>query len=239
MDWSHYFAAWITLGFGSLASQDIFQRANSAKDEKTAVRSTLLGAGLYGIIAILPLFIGLAGKVLYPELADGDTQKVLPAMVMEHTGILVQVMFFGALLSAIFSTCSGAVLAPASILSENIIRPLVDPNMSDKRFLLILRLSVVAMAGLAAWLATFRSNIYELVSESSILGLVTLFVPMVTALFWKRSTPFGAMLSMVAGLGSWFLCEHVIHSEFPAMLIGFFFSVVGMVAGSLAVRRAI
>lgn len=239
MDWSHYFAAWITLGFGSLASQDIFQRANSAKDEKTAVRSTLLGAGLYGLVAILPLFIGLAGKVLYPELADGDTQKVLPAMVMEHTGILVQVMFFGALLSAIFSTCSGAVLAPASILSENIIRPLVDPNMSDKRFLLYLRLSVVAMAGLAAWLATFRSNIYELVSESSILGLVTLFVPMVTALFWKRSSTFGAMLSMAAGLGSWFVCEHVIHTEFPAMLIGFFFSMVGMVAGSLVVRRTV
>ncbi|WP_339795052.1 sodium:solute symporter family protein [uncultured Imperialibacter sp.] len=237
MTWIHYLAAWLTLGLGSLASQDIFQRANSAESEKTAVRSTLLGAGMYGLIAILPLFIGLAGKVLYPELIDGDTQQVLPSMVMAHTNLWVQVMFFGALLSAIFSTCSGAVLAPASILSENIIRPLVDQNMSDKRFLVILRVSVVGMAALAAWLAAFRTNIYELVSESSILGLVTLFVPMVTALFWKKSSRGGAILSMVVGLISWFLSEHVFHFEFPAMFIGFGTSALGMVVGTLMFPR--
>jgi SSS family transporter len=232
MSWIHYLAAWLTLGLGSLASQDIFQRANSAESEKTAVRSTLLGAGMYGIIAILPLFIGLAGKVLYPDLTEGDTQQVLPSMVMAHTDMWVQVMFFGALLSAIFSTCSGAVLAPASILSENIIRPFVDQNMPDKRFLVILRVSVVGMAGLAAWLAAFRTNIYELVSESSILGLVTLFVPMITALFWKKSSQGGAILSMVVGLICWFLSEHVFHIEFPAMFIGFGASALGMVVGT-------
>ncbi len=236
MEWSHYMAAWATLGLGSLASQDIFQRANSAADEKTAVRSTLLGAGIYGVIAILPLFIGLAGKVLYPELANGDTQKVLPAMVMEHTGLGVQVMFFGALLSAIFSTCSGAILAPASILSENIVRPLVKP-VSDRQFLIILRISVVAMASVAAWMGAFRTNIYELVAESSILGLVTLFVPMVAALFWKKSSAGGAVISMVSGLSVWFLCEHIVGTEFPAMFIGFFASIAGMVAGSIILPR--
>ncbi|MEQ8416375.1 MAG: sodium:solute symporter family protein [Imperialibacter sp.] len=238
MTWVHYMAAWLTLGLGSLASQDIFQRANSAESEKTAVRSTLLGAGMYGLIAILPLFIGLAGKVLYPELIDGDTQQVLPSMVMAHTDMWVQVMFFGALLSAIFSTCSGAVLAPASILSENIIRPLMDQNMPDKRFLVILRASVVCMAVLASWLASYRTNIFELVSESSILGLVTLFVPMVTALFWKKSSQGGAVLSMILGLLSWFLSEHVFHFEFPAMFIGFGASALGMVMGTLMFPRA-
>lgn len=236
MNWSHYLAAWATLGFGSLASQDIFQRANSAESEKTAVRSTLLGAGLYGVIAILPLFIGLAGRVLYPELIGGDAQKVLPAMVMEHTGLGVQVMFFGALLSAIFSTCSGAILAPASILAENIIRPFTD-TMSDRRFLTILRIAVVGMALVAAWMATFRTNIYELVAESSILGLVTLFVPMVTALFWKKSSAGGAITSMIAGLGSWFLCEHILYTKFPAMLIGLLISLAGMVGGTYLMPR--
>lgn len=236
MNWSHYLAAWATLGFGSLASQDIFQRANSAENEKTAVRSTLLGAGLYGVIAILPLFIGLAGRVLYPELIGGDTQKVLPAMVLEHTSLAVQVMFFGALLSAIFSTCSGAILAPASILAENIIRPFTD-TMSDRHFLTILRIAVVGMALVAAWMATFRTNIYELVAESSILGLVTLFVPMVTALFWKKSSAGGAFTSMIAGLGSWFLCEHIFYTEFPAMLIGLMIGLAGMVVGTYLMPR--
>lgn len=237
MSWSHYLAAWLTLGFGSLASQDIFQRANSAKDEQTAVKSTLLGAILYGLIAVLPLFIGLAGKVLYPGLIDGDTQQVLPAMVMEHTGLFVQVMFFGALLSAIFSTCSGAILAPASILSENIIRPLINPDMSDKSFLFLLRVAVVLMAAVAAWMASFRTNIYELVAESSILGLVTLLVPMATALFWKKASKGGAVAAMLLGLITWVVCEHVVYTEFPAMLIGFAASAAGMVAGTYLLPR--
>ena len=236
MNWSHYLAAWATLGFGSLASQDIFQRANSAESEETAVRSTLLGAGMYAVIALLPLFISLAGRVLYPDLIDGDTQKVLPLMVMEHTGLGVQVMFFGALLSAIFSTCSGAILAPASILAENIIRPFSDP-MSDRRFLIILRFAVVGMASVAAWMAMFRTNIYQLVAESSILGLVTLFVPMVTALFWKKSSAGGAFTSMIAGLSSWFLCEHFFRTAFPAMLIGLMVSFAGMIGGTYLMPR--
>jgi len=41
------------------------------------------------------------------------------------------VLFFGALLSAILSTASGAIIAPTSCARENIIRPLY-PNMSDQ-----------------------------------------------------------------------------------------------------------
>ncbi|MEQ8808080.1 MAG: sodium:solute symporter, partial [Imperialibacter sp.] len=99
-------------------------------------------------------------------------------------------------------------------------------------FLVILRASVVCMAVLASWLALYRTNIFELVSESSILGLVTLFVPMVTALFWKKSSQGGAVLSMVVGLICWFLSEHVFHFEFPAMFIGFGASALGMVMGT-------
>mgnify|MGYP003694343673 CR=1 FL=1 len=55
----------------------------------------------------------------------------------------IQVLFFGALLSAILSTASGAIIAPTSLCTENIIRPLY-PNMSDRQFLLTLRVVLVS-----------------------------------------------------------------------------------------------
>ena len=51
-------------------------------------------------------------------------------------------MFFGALLSAILSTASGALLAPTALFTENVLKRLY-PHMGDRQFLLTLRLVLV------------------------------------------------------------------------------------------------
>ncbi|HRE97832.1 MAG TPA: sodium:solute symporter, partial [Flavobacteriales bacterium] len=97
---------------------------------------------------------------------------------------VVQVLFFGSLLSAVLSTCSGALLAPASILSENLIKPLSKREYSDQQFLWLVRISIVIMAIISTVIALGGSDIFELVSVSSVLGIVSLLVPMVAALYW-------------------------------------------------------
>lgn len=220
--WLHYLAAWMTLGLGSLPSQDIFQRMNASKNEKVAVRSFYLGGLLYLAIAIMPLLIVLAAQQLYPELLAGDMQQVLPRVMLNQMPVGIQVVFFGALLSAIFSTCSGAILAPASILSENIVKPLWGKKLTDKQFLVLLRLSVIAMAVAGCLMAMQRNNIYELVGEASLLGLVTLLVPMCVAIFWPTcARPLPAMFAMIFGFFSWFIAEHLLHTNSPALVWGF------------------
>ena len=44
-------------------------------------------------------------------------------VVLENGNMFLQIMFFGALLSAILSTTSGAILAPATVIGENLIKP--------------------------------------------------------------------------------------------------------------------
>jgi Na+/proline symporter len=222
----------MVLGLGSLPSQDIFQRVNAARSETVAVNSTIIGAIVYLVIAFLPLYLGLAAKVLYAEEISGiDYQQVLPLMVLKHANLPVQILFFGALLSAIFSTCSGALLAPASILSENIIKPLIKKEITDKQFLSMLRVSVMAIGIIATLMAISRNNIYQLVAESSILGLVTLLVPMFAAIYIKKSNSTGALLSMVLGIMGWFIGEYIIITTFPALISGFIASILGMMIG--------
>jgi len=232
-DWLKYLAAWLTLGLGSLASQDIFQRANAAKSEKVAVRSTYFGAILYLIFAMLPLYLGLLIYQLDPDLATGNTEYSLMALVKNHAPVWLQVFFYGALISAIFSTCSGSLLAPSSLMSENIIKPLFFKNPTDKQFLLISRISVVIVAIIATYIASMQTSIYDLVAESSILGLVAILVPMSSALFLKSASKLGAVLSMVFGLFSYLYFEYVNPIHIPAMMIGFTFSVFGMAIGFL------
>ncbi len=230
-----WLAAWSVLGLGSIPSQDVFQRAMSSGSARTAVHSSLWAALLYLTVAMLPLFISLCTLQLYPEQLAGDTQLALPAMVLQHTPLMVQILFFGSLLSAIMSTTSSAILAPAAIFSENLVRPLAKNKLSDQQLLRITRYSVLAFASVATAVACWRSNIYELVGESSIFSLVSLFMPMVFGLYASWPNSWGAGLAMVTGFASWIVLENM-HTEIPPMLTATSISLVGLVVGSLAKR---
>ncbi len=227
-----YFSAWSVLGLGSLPSQDVFQRVMSSGSVKVAVRSCFIGAALYLSVAMLPLFISLCVKHLYPEFSQGDAQQALPRMVLAHTGIFVQVLFFGSLLSAIMSTTSSAILAPAAIFSENLIRPLTKDKLTDKQLLLIARLCVLGFSASATVIACMRSNIYHLVGQSSILSLVTLFASLTMGLYWKKANSRGALLSMLIGMATWIFFE-TYETEWPSLLPATLASFLALICGSL------
>jgi Na+/proline symporter len=232
-----YLAAWSVLGLGSIPSQDVFQRSMSSGSASTAVRSCYYAAALYLTVAMLPLFISLCTKHLYPAQVTGDTQLTLPLMVMEHTGTAVQVLFFGSLLSAIMSTTSSAILAPASIFSENLVRPLYGKKLTDQQMLWLTRSSVLLFSGLGTVMACMRTNIYELVGESSVLSLVTLLAPLVFGVYWKRATGVGAMISIVVGFAAWVVFEFMITIEMHSLIPATGLSVVALVVGSLIWKK--
>src|SRR5258708_12482 len=231
-----YLSAWSVLGLGSLPSQDVFQRVMSSGSVKVAVRSCFIAAALYLSVAMLPLFISLCVKHLYPDFSQGDPQLAFPHMVLSHTGIFLQVLFFGSLLSAIMSTTSSAILAPAAILSENFIRPLAKDRFDDKQLLLITRLCVLGFSTLATVMACLRSNIYHLVGESSILSLVSLFAPLTMGLYWKKANSTGALLSMVCGILTWIFFQYY-ETEWPSLLPATLVSFVAMILESFRLKE--
>jgi Na+/proline symporter len=231
-----YVAAWSVLGLGSIPSQDVFQRAMSSGSATIAVRSCYIAAALYLTVAMLPLFISVCTRQLYPEQLRGDTQLALPNMVLVHTPLVVQILFFGSLLSAIMSTTSSAILAPAAIFSENILKPWLGRGVSDRQLLMYTRLSVLVFSILATIMACWRSNIYELVGESSILSLVSLFVPLTLGLYWKHATARGALWSMLLGMLTWVVFTYGVNTTVPALVPGVVVSLLAMVAGSLLHR---
>ena len=231
--WTNYIGAWIILGLGSIPSQDIYQRVMSSKSEKVAVRSTYLAGIFYLTFGLLPLFIALGAKVLYPELYLENKQMLLPSMVLQHGGLPIQIVFFGALISAIMSTTSSGLLAPAAIISENLIRPYFGKKLKDKHFLWILRVNIILVALIGTLMASLKSDIYELVAGASILMLVSLFVPLTAGLYWKKATSMGALMAMVFGMISYLAVSNIGWEDY-AHLIGLATSILSMVLGSLS-----
>jgi SSS family solute:Na+ symporter len=233
-----FFAAWITMMLGSIPQQDVFQRVGSAKSENAAANSAILGGTLYFCFAFIPMFLAYSATLIDPKmvesLIDVDAQMILPTLIMTKMPLFAQVMFFGALLSAIKSCASATLLAPSVTFSENILKPYF-PNQSDKQFLFMMRIVVIIFTCFVTAFAMYStSSIYEMVENAYKVTLVAAFIPLAFGIYWKRATQQGAILSIILGLTSWISFEVLSPEEFwPPQLVGVLMSLLGMLLGSL------
>jgi SSS family transporter len=233
-----FFAAAITMMLGSIPQQDVFQRVMSANSEHAATKGPILGGIFYIFFAFVPMFLVVSAMIIMPDkallLMKDDPQKVLPTLVMEHMPFAMQVLFFGALLSAIKSCASATLLAPSVTFTENIWRQFY-PHSSDQQELKAMRVTVLVFSVLVLIYATAMqgSSIYEMVSGAYQVTLVGAFIPLVFGLYWPRATTQGAVFSIVSGLGVWLLLMLTpAGAEFPAQLAGVMASLAGMLIGS-------
>jgi len=239
-EWLAFAAAFMTLSIGALPQQDIFQRVTSAKNEQTAVRGSLIGAVAYFCFAFVPIFVAYAALVIDPSMsrlfaaADArEVQRILPDLILGRMPVWAQVLFFGALLSAILSTASAALLAPAALFTENVVRPFA-PRLSDRQFLLLLRIVLAAFAvGALLFALNSRSTMYEMVQSAYGVTMVSCLAPLVAGLYWKRANVSGAVLAVVLGLAVWGTAELITpDATLPPVLAGLLASIFGMVMGS-------
>lgn len=234
-----FIAAAITMMLGSIPQQDVFQRVMSADSVKSATRGPMIGGLFYILFAFVPMFLVTSALVIMPEQAEAllrdDPQKVLPTLVLEKMPFIMQVLFFGALLSAIQSCASATLLAPSVTFVENIWRQF-RPHMGDRQELRTMRITVLVFGILVLLYAikTQGTSIYEMVSGAYQVTLVGAFVPLVFGLYWKRATTQGAIFAIVLGILTWVLfLATPAGREFPAQLAGVLAALTGMVVGSL------
>ena len=253
LKWIAFLGAWMTMMLGSIPQQDVFQRVTSAKTANIALYGSILGASIYFCFTFVPMFIAYSATLIDPDLfaklLEEDTQLVLPTLVLQHTPLVAQVLFFGAVLSAIMSCSSATLLAPSVTFAENVIKGFW-PTMGDHRFLWVMRATLVGFACMVLGFAlNSDSSIFEMVENAYKITLAGAFVPLVGGILWKRATTQGALAAIFGGLLAWILVEVLVAGKgdgadlyayalvgeegVPPQLIGLVVSAVGMVAGSL------
>ncbi len=234
-----FFAAAITMMLGSIPQQDVFQRVMSAHSESAAVKGPVLGGAFYILFAFVPMFLVTSALIIMPEqaaaLLKDDPQKILPTLVLEHMPFFMQVLFFGALISAVMSTASATLLAPSVTFTENIWRQF-RPRSDDASELRTMRITVLVLAGCVLLYAIRMRGtpIYELVSGAYQVTLVGAFVPLVCGLYWQRATTQGAIAAIASGIAVWLLLTNTsLGLAFPAQLAGVLAAALAMGVGSL------
>jgi Na+/proline symporter len=237
-------AALCTMMLGSIPQQDVFQRISSSKNVNIAVQASILGGVLYFIFAFVPMYLAYSATLIDPGLVERyintDSQMILPKLVLEHAPVFAQILFFGALLSAIKSCASATLLAPSVSFAENIVRGFYK-NLSDQGLLKIMRITVLFFT-IAVTLFAMNSelSIFKMVESAYKVTLVAAFVPLAFGIYWSKANSLGGLLAVVFGLTVWIGAEILApEATLPPQLAGLLASITGMLLGGLVPRSAL
>jgi len=188
----------VAIGFAFLGSPQLLTRFMAARDQKEIVEG-----GLWAVLCVIgfdvgAVFGGMAGRVLFPQLADPETvfpqigASLLPAF---FTGVFLVVV-----LAAIMSTVDSLLILASSVVVRDVVQKVFRPLAAERKLSLLGKgvTVVIGLAGLTMALTEVRVVFYFVLFAWS--GIASAFTPVVLcSLFWKRTTRAGAIAGMAGG----------------------------------------
>jgi Na+/proline symporter len=214
--WLNYVRAWLIFGLANVTAQTLLQRAFSAKNEQVAQNSFYLAGIGHLSIAMIPVTLGIIASVTIPGLAEPET--VIPRLAIAHLHPVAIAIFVGALLAAIMSSTDSALLAAASVFSNNIL-PLFKPQATDRLRLLTARIAIPFFGSIAIYVALEVQVVYDLILDANSVMLVCVTVPFIAGVWWQRANRSGALACMAAGFLTW-ISAILFVPDLPGDLLG-------------------
>ncbi len=209
--------AWAIPICGSIVAQEALSRCLAARTPSIARRAALAGGAVYLVVGLVPLSIGVVGPRIAPGLADPET--LLPHLSGTLLPTVLNLVFAGALISAILSTVDSCLLVAASIVVRNL-APRSPVGTSERKRIAFARLAAATAGCVALGLALSRWNVKELVEQASGFGSAGVFVIAVFGSYSRIGGPLAAIGSLAGGLGAWVLGGYVFveHVQYPYLV---------------------
>lgn len=198
--WLSYLGRIFMTGLGAIMGQDIIQRLLASKTEKVARSSAITGGFLYLALGLIPLFVGIAGRDILPNLEKPE--QLIPLLAQQYMSPLGFTVFACGLLAAIMSTADSYLLAGTSLIVNNIILK-SHPIKTEYNKIRLLRWTNIGLALMALALALSGPTIFDLMVHSGATLFVSIFVPTCAALFWKSTDRTAAFAALYGGLFAW------------------------------------
>ncbi|MBM7609829.1 SSS family solute:Na+ symporter [Lysinibacillus composti] len=226
------FAYFLLYFFGMMIGQDIWQRAFTAKNEKTLRRGTIYAGVLCIIYGIAGAVIGMVASVVLPGLSD--PQQALPQLVLTVLPTGLVGVLLAAVSSAVMSTASGTIMASSTIIVNDFILSRSKKIRSDKDIIKLTRIVTLVVGGIAIFISLVLQDIIVALDVAYALLSGSIFIPVIAALFFKnvsaKVTLTSIIISAVVVIGD-LIIEGV--SSLNAIIFGLIAGALVMFIGSL------
>lgn len=226
---------WLALFFivpvGAFMGPQIWIRNYASSSEKNFDILPLL-LYLSSAVCVGTLFAGSAGTVLAGEVSNPDT--ILVSLIREYAHPAFNTFIVVGIYAAIFSTANSQVHALSAVYTMDVHKRYINKNMSDRGLLQVAKWTVLLVSVIAYILILLiPQSIFDL-GIIALGGTAQLFIPVVGALFWKKSTARGAIAGIVTGEAAFFFSIALAEWDTSLSAIaGLIFNLIVFVAISL------
>ena len=162
----------------------------TAKDEKTAVKGSMLGFTFCTLLAGLVIFFGLtAAMLIEPSVVASNKDGVILALVSRILPAGLVGLFIAATLAMTISTIDSNLNTSVLCVMVDIVEPSLSQNTTEKQKLLYCRVINFIIAALSVAIMGMGFNVYS----------SAFFVPLMSCMFWKKATKNGCLAGIISG----------------------------------------
>nr|WP_027119047.1 sodium/proline symporter [Natronorubrum tibetense] len=225
---------WVTFAMGTIGQPHSLMRFQAIRSESIVSKASAIAVAFQSLRLTVPLFIGIAGRVLYGTVDNPENVAML-AIVDLFPPVIAGILL-AAIVSAILSTSDSMLLVTSSDITR-FYEEQVNPDASERTLILLGRLTVATVAVFGIVLAWIRpGTIFEII-EVAYVGLgVTVGLPLLFILFWRHTTSEGVLAAIVVGMASTIVNLYYFPDYFP--ILPWPVTVAAIVGVSLATAKA-
>jgi len=196
----------------------LYQRIYACGDERTAKRAWFIAGILeWPLMAMMGVTLGVLARVAADQgmfdylgasnIAETDPETGLPMLLRSVLPVGLMGLMMSAYFSAVLSTADSCLMASSGNVVSDIIGRFKQLDPESKRFLHMSQAATLIIGVLALLLASTMTNVLDLMLYSYAFMVSGLFVPIIGALFWRRSSNLGALAAMILGGGTTVVLE--------------------------------
>ena len=186
------------LGPSFVVSPGLLQKVYGARDDAAVRTGVGLNAAVLLLFAAGPPLLGMIARAAHPGLGNQDL--ALPVLLMETVPPAVGAFGLAALFSAEVSSADVILFMLATSLSRDLYKRFVRPEAGSAEVLRVARLAAVAGGVLGTGLAVAAESIAGVLAFFYTLLSVSLFVPVIAGLYWRRAGAAEALAAMAGGV---------------------------------------
>jgi SSS family solute:Na+ symporter len=231
--------AWVIMAITwHFAMQSTAQRVLSARDPGTARRGCFLAAVLLVPLAGCVVASGMAARILHPGLeAPGGIEQVqaLPALIQNLLSPGLAGIVLAALVAVIMSTSDSALLGASTILVRDLAPGLLR-GREERASIRLLGGTTILLGALAVGAALVAPTLVRMLELVAAVYCVSLFVPMIAGLYWRRASEAGALAAMVLSGGAgvlWRALGYEAETKIHMLVLALPLAIIGMIGISL------
>ena len=206
-DW---LSRWIVITFGMMMFPHITLRFFAGKSLRVLKWSAVFSSIYLTSIYIFTPAVGMAGKLLMPELAAADT--IFPELLLKYTPMVFAALVIAGALAASMSTGDSQLHAVSTMISTDVYKKYIKKDADEHSLYRVAKIWVLIFGVVSVIFALLKPGMLSDVLNLANAGVGCLVPAIIGALYWKRSTPAGAIASIVAGEAVMILLTFVLKS---------------------------